>query len=284
MKKLPSRPLPSSLNQWVSAPALLGQVRQAFKKIPDPRRYGQQFSLPDVLMSGLAVFSLKYPSLLKFDEQRNEARIRANLKALYGVQQAPCDTQMRSVLDRVDPIEVRAPFIQINQRLYDQGILESFRYLGGFLISVDGTGEFSSSHIHCPQCCTRQHRNGEIGYHHQLLGAVIVHPDQKQVIPLFPEAITHQDGETKNDCEANASKRLLRAIRKAFPNWPFRVIEDSLSANGPHINLLKELNIGYIISVKPSGQESLFSEVKNRVLKGQCEEFEVLEAVQKLTH
>ena len=79
-------------------------------------------------MSGLAVFSLKYPSLLKFDEQRNEARIRANLKALYGVQQAPCDTQMRSVLDRVDPIEIRAPFIQINQRLYDQGILESFRY------------------------------------------------------------------------------------------------------------------------------------------------------------
>ena len=70
----------------MSAPALLGQVRQAFKKIPDPRRYGQQFSLPDVLMSGLAVFSLKYPSLLKFDEQRNEARIRANLKALYGVQ------------------------------------------------------------------------------------------------------------------------------------------------------------------------------------------------------
>ena len=40
--------------------------------------------------------------------------------------------------------------------------------------------------------------------------------------------------------------------------------------------LLKELNIGYIISVKPEGQDSLFAEVKNRVLKGQCEEFEVL--------
>jgi hypothetical protein len=35
---------------------------------------------------------------------------------------------MRAVLDRVDPIEIRAPFIQINQRLYDQGILEGFRY------------------------------------------------------------------------------------------------------------------------------------------------------------
>jgi len=33
-------------------------------------------------MSGLAVFGLKFPSLLKFDEQRNEERIRANLKSL----------------------------------------------------------------------------------------------------------------------------------------------------------------------------------------------------------
>lgn len=276
MKKLPFHHLPNSLNQTVSAPALLNQARRAFENIPDPRRYGQQFSLPDVLMSGLAVFSLKYPSLLKFDEHRNEARIRANLKSLYGVEKAPCDTQMRSVLDRVDPIEIRAPFIQINQRLYDQGILEGFRYLGSFLISVDGTGKFSSSNIHCPQCCTRQHRNGEISYYHQLLGAVIVHPDQKQVIPLFPEAITHQDGETKNDCEANASKRLLKALREACPNWPLRVVEDSLSANGPHIKLLKELNIGYIISVKPEGHDALFAEVKNRIFKGKCEEFEVL--------
>jgi len=105
---------------------------------------------------------------------------------------------------------------------------------------------------------------------------VIVHPDRKEVLPLFPEAITRQDGATKNDCEATAGKRLFKQIREAFQDWPLRGVEDSLSANGPHINLLKELNIGYIISVKPEGQDSLFAEVKNRVLNGQCEEFEVL--------
>lgn len=97
----------------------------------------------------------------------------------------------------------------------------------------------------------------------------MVHPDQKQVIPLFPEAITRQDGAAKNDCEANAGKRLLKDLREAFPDWPLRVVEDSLSANGPHINLLNELNMGYIISVKPEGQESLFSDVKNRIFNGQ---------------
>jgi hypothetical protein len=133
--------------------------------------------------------------------------------------------------------------MHINQRLYDHCLLENFRYPEGFLVSIDGTGQFASSSIRCPQCCQRHHRNGSIGYYHQLLAAVIVHPDQKQVLPLFPEAITHQDGESKNDCELNASKRLVKQLREAFPNWPIRVVEDSLFANGPHINLLKELGV-----------------------------------------
>ncbi len=117
-------------------------------------------------MSGLAVFSLKFPSLLKFDEQRSEARIRANLKSLYGVEKAPCDTQLRERLDRVNPAELRVPFIQINQRLYDQGLLEGFLYLGRFLVSADGTGEFSSSQIHCAQCGERHHHNGQVSCNH----------------------------------------------------------------------------------------------------------------------
>ncbi len=278
MKKAPAQYSLTSLNKEVSAPALLSQVRHAFEQIPDPRRYGQQFSLPDVLMSGLAVFGLKYPSLLKFDEQRSEVRIRANLKSLYGIEQAPCDTQLRAVLDRVDPAELRAPFIRIHQQMEQQNLLEGFLFLECFLISIDGTGHFSSSRIHCPECCSRHYQDGSVSYYHQLLGAVLVHPDQAQVLPLFPEAITHQDGATKNDCERNASQRLLPQIRAAFPKWPLRVVEDSLSANGPHLKLLKELNIGYIISVKPEGQESLFNEVQTRMVRGETNEFEEMGA------
>ena len=99
----PTKPL--QWNQHFSAPALLGQIREDFGKMTDPRHGGQQFSLPDVLMSGVAVFGLKYPSLLQFDEQRHEERVRANLNSLYGVPQAPCDTQRRTVLDGVSPTE-----------------------------------------------------------------------------------------------------------------------------------------------------------------------------------
>ena len=135
-KSIPPPPKPLPLNEPFSAPAWLGQIREDFGKIPNPRNGGQPFSLPDVLMSGLAVFGLKFPSLLQFDEQRNEERVRANLRSLYGVEQAPCDTQLRTVLEEVLMTELRAPFIHLHQHLQSRGVLAAYRYLGGFLVGV----------------------------------------------------------------------------------------------------------------------------------------------------
>ena len=47
------------------------------------------------------------------------------------------------------------------------------------------------------------------------------------------------------------------------------VVEDSWSADGPHIKLLKELKYHYIIVMKPSDQPSLFEEVRKRLTSGE---------------
>jgi len=57
----------------------------------------------------------------------------------------------------------------------------------------------------------------------------MVHPDQKQVLPLFPEAITHQDGDSKNDCELKREQTLDQtAFGKRFQVGRFGWFEDSL--------------------------------------------------------
>ncbi len=72
-----------------------------------------------------------------------------------------------------------------------------------------------------------------------MLGAAIVHPDYKEVIPLYPEMIMKQDGEKKNDCERNAAKRLLKKFREDHPKLKVIVNEDALSPNAPHIRDLQ---------------------------------------------
>ena len=98
---------------------------------------------------------------------------------------------------------------------------------------------------------------------------MIVHPDKSEVLPLFPEAITRPAGANKNDGESNARKRRLPALREAFPQLPMMVVEDRLSADGPHIKLLKELKYHYIIGAKPSAQPALFEAVYKRLKSGE---------------
>ena len=105
---------------------------------------------------------------------------------------------------------------------------------------ADGTGYFSSSRVHCKNCCEKHHKDGRVTYYHQMLGAVVVHPEQREVFPLAPEPIVKGDGATKNDCERNAAKRLLGDVRREHPHLKLIVVEDGLASNGPHIQLLKQ--------------------------------------------
>ena len=80
-----------------------------------------------------------------------------------------------------------------------------------------------------------------------------MHPDFKEVIPLAPEPIIKQDGQTKNDCERNAAKRFLAQFRQDHPHLPVIVIEDALSANAPHIKTLQKHKIRFILGLHQFG-------------------------------
>jgi len=241
----------------LSAEGLLSEARRCFGKIPEPP--GCDIALVDHLMAGLALFGLKYPSLLQFDQDGREGTTPANLKALYGIERTPSDTRFRERLDAVDPRQLRPLYKALLGVLQRGKGLEDFAYLDGhYLLSLDGTGYFSSKKVHCAQCGEKHHRDGTITYYHQMLGAVLVHPDFKEVFPLAPEPILKQDGAKKNDCERNAAKRLLEDLRREHPHLKLIVIEDALASNAPHIRQLQAQDLRFILGAKQSDHTFLF--------------------------
>lgn len=244
----------------LSADSLFRRIRTGLDRIPDPRTGDSTFSLGNALMSGFAMFSLKDPSLLAFDERRQDPS--ANFRTIYGIDHVPCDTQLRAILDPVDPEQLRPLFRDVCRCLQRGKALEGFVYLDGhYLLSLDGTTYFSSTKIHCAACLEKHHRGGGITYSHQLLGATLVHPDRQEVIPLAPEPIINQDGHTKNDCERNATRRWLKRFRQEHPHLPVIIVEDALSANAPHLQDLRDAGVHYIIGVKPGDHAFLFQHV-----------------------
>lgn len=249
--------------RYLSANGLLRVVRDRLKKTftssTEKSKKGDKITLVDCCLSALAMFKLKFPSLLQFDTQKQDDAINANIKNLFKVKRIPCDTYMRERLDPVEPKKLRPLFKDIFSELQRGKVLERYQFLERkYLLLSDGTGYFSSPKIHCKNCCVKNHKNGSVTYYHQFLGAVVAHPDLKEVIPICPEPIMKQDGATKNDCEKNATERLLRDFRREHPHLPIILVEDALAANGPHLKLLRQLDISFITVVKPDGNRSLF--------------------------
>ena len=240
---------------------LLKEAREIFSKIPINTKR-QKISLADCLMSALAMFGMKSPSLLAFDGPKLEETVRHNLNTLYKVKNCPSDTRMREVLDEVDPKEIRKVFLSIFNKAQRGKLLERYSFFDGYLCLVDGTEIFNSEKVHCKNCCKKEHKNGRITYHHQMLGAVLASPNCRQVIPLCPEPIIKQDGKTKNDCERNATHRFLIDLKREHPRLKLTICSDALSATAPHINELKEFGYHFIIVAKPKGNHTLYEWVK----------------------
>ena len=265
----------------LSADALFSVVRSGFAAIPDYRLSDTEISLTDALMAAFALFSLKSPSLLAFDKHR----VEGNLGTIYAIDRVPCDTQMREILDPVSPESVRPLFRSVFGQLQRGKALEAMMFLDDYyLLALDGTEYFSSKTIHCASCLQKVHRNGSITYYHQMLGAALVHPDQRAVIPLMPEPIVKQDGTGKNDCERNAAKRFIAKLRKDHPHLKFIVTEDSLSSNAPHIETLHAHGLHYILGVKDGDHAYLFAQVQAAEQAGRVTSYERHDRAARVVH
>ena len=257
-------PTKTRVRRNLSADAINRAVYRTLEEVFDHRcQKDVRIPLSDALMSGYAMFQLKDPSLLSFQRRCEDEAKLENLKTVYGIKQVPAYSSMTDILDPVDPDLLRPAFLEPFRALQRGKALEQMTFLGGhYLVALDGSGSFASSKIQSKSCQTKTNKKtGEVTYYQQVLGAAIVHPDRKEVIPLAPEMVTPQDGTSKNDCERNAAKRWLPKFRKDHPHLKVIIVEDALSSNAPHIRDLQEHNMRYILGVKPGDHEFLYSQI-----------------------
>ncbi len=245
----------------VSYDSLYGRCGAYFESLPDVRAKNSSVRLRDYLVGAMALFALKYPSLLALDQSRTRDEER-NLKKLFGLNRIPSDTSMREVLDEVAPQSLHGLFDQVNGQVAEQGHLKGYEVLDGhLLVPMDGVEFFSSTQVHCPYCQVKKSRskNAAVHYSHAMLAAVIAKPDHSQVLPLGCEPISKQDGAKKNDHELQAARRLWERLWAAHKDKKFLHGGDALFANGPMARAIEQAGHSYLFTVKPDSHESLFA-------------------------
>ena len=240
--------------------ALRKALAKLFDQVDDTRQAGKvDYSLHDCLMSALAMMFFQDPSVLSFQRRMQDSLQSSNLKTMFAVDTIPSDSALRHTLDAVPTQAIHPAFSMLLQRLQRGKQLVAYKLESGHhLIALDGSQYFSSKNINCPNCLTYQGAKGSVRYSHQILQAVMLNPHMRQVLPLAPEPVANSDGNTKQDCEINAAKRIVKKIRAAHPKLKMIITADGLYSKQPFVDVLKDARMSFILVAKPTDHKLLF--------------------------
>jgi hypothetical protein len=236
------------------------QMRRTFETFVDPRKgKNKSYTMVDAALSAFSVFFTQSPSFLEYQRSLEQTQGGNNARTLFGVHEIPSDNHIRSLLDATPPDTLKPVYAFLLNALEQAGVVDSHRSLGGtLLLALDGTEHFSSQAIHCEQCSTRRHANGQVSYFHSALTPVLVKPGMDKVIALAPEFTAPQDGAAKQDCELAAAKRWLAAHGAAFARLKTAVLGDDLYCHEPFCRLLLDEGLGFILVCKPASHPIVY--------------------------
>ena len=230
------------------------QIRNTFEQFTDPRKgKNTSYTLVDAGLSAFSVFFMQSPSFLEYQRGLEQAQRKNNAQTLFGVHDIPTDNQIRRLLDSTEPGRVKPLFCYLFNALNQAGVVEGYRSVNQtLLLAFDGTEYFSSQHIHCPNCSTRCHANGQVTYCHTVLTPVLVKPGVDRVIPLAPEFVRPQDGAAKQDCELNAAKRWLADWGDDYSPLNVTLLGDDLYCHEPFCRDALNRGFNFILVCKPA--------------------------------
>ena len=242
--------------------SLVGELKHTLAGLAD-KRTGEntQYSMETIGLSAFSVFFTQSPSWLAHQRAMEQNKGKSNAQTLFQVEKIPSDNHIRDMLDPVEPQAVYPVYDRVYEAFREQGILDTFRAVHDTeLIALDGTWYFSSQskNVHCKNCSTIEHKNGEITHYHSAITPVIVGPGKPYAIPLRPEFIVPQDGHNKQDCEINAGKRWLDKNGEFYNTGNQTILGDDLYAHQPFCRRVLRNNYHFIFVCKPDSHKHLY--------------------------
>jgi len=238
---------------------ILNSFYCVLEQFPDKRTGDNtRYSMRDIALGAFSVFFTQSPSFLAHQTSLKMAKGKSNAETIFGIDQIPSDNHIRDILDEVPPDQVFPIYHEIFSAYEQNEILDSFRSFGGtLLLPLDGVWYFSSKTLHCENCLTKNHQDGSTTYYHSAITPVIVSEGKNEVIPLPPEFIIPQDGQSKQDCEINAAKRWITQYAPRYSPLKVTLLGDDLYSRQPFCERVQE-HFHFIFVCKPDSHKTLY--------------------------
>lgn len=250
------------------------EILKYIDEIKEPRkRHG--YSMRYLIMSEILMFLSEGKSQRFTETAFEETKYLENISKITKekIKKIPDAEIYTNVFSRIEKEEMEKFQYKINYQMIRNKIYEESKILGKYNLVLDGT-RFQKAHYEINKEWLKETIEGKTIWYISMLELKLV--ANKMAISIMNEMMKNEDKkkeneteeeiknksieEVKQDCELNASKRMIPRFRKIYPRLPVRIIADSLYPSIGLIELCEEENIEYIFVLKDKKIPTLLTE------------------------
>ena len=236
------------------------EILKYIDEIKDPRK-SCEYTMRYLIISEMLMFLSEGKSQRFTETAYKDSKYLENISKIIGekVEKIPDAEIYTDVFSRIKNIEIEKFQKKINYRMIRNKVYEEEKVLGKYNILLDGS-RFQKAHYEVSPEWLSQTSDGKTTWYLAMLEMKLV--AKNMAISLMHEMIRNEDKKTeeeneedvkkkseeriKQDCEINASKRILERFRKEYPRLPVRIIGDSLYPSKELIEICDRLKLEYI--------------------------------------
>lgn len=243
-------------------------------EIKDERKK-QEYSMRYLIMSEMMMFLSEGRSQRFTETAYKDTKYLNNINKIIKIKtnKIPDAEIYTNVFGKIETEEIEKFQNKINKRMIRNKIYEDSKIMGKYNIALDGV-RFQKAHYEVSKDWLSETKEGKTTWYLSMLDLKLV--GNNMAVSMMSEMINNEDKKNKNeteeemkkksaeeikqDCELNASKRLIPKFRKEYPKMPVRIIADSLYPSKGLIELCEKEDIEYIFVLKDKKIPTLLSE------------------------
>ena len=234
------------------------------EEIKEPRKR-HNYSMRYLIMSEMLMFLSEGKSQRFTETAYKNTKYLENMSKIIQekVESIPDAEIYTNVFSRIEKEEIEKLQYKINYQMIRNKTYEDSKILGKYNLVIDAT-RFQKAHYEISKKWLNETKEGKKTWYLSMLELKLI--ANNMAVSIMNEMIKNEDKkkeneteeeiknksieELKQDCELNASKRILPRFRKTYPRLPVRIIGDSLYPSICLIELCEKENIEYIFVLK----------------------------------
>ena len=250
------------------------EILKYIDEIREPRKRNN-YSMRYLIMSEMLMFLSEGKSQRFTETAYRDNKYLENIGKIIKeeLRKIPDAEIYTNVFSKVEKEEIEKFQYKINYQMIRNKIYEESKILGKYNLVLDAT-RFQKAHYEISEEWLKETKDGNTTWYLSMLELKLV--ANNMAISLMNEMIKNEDKkkeneteeeiknksieELKQDCELNASKRMLPRFRKIYPRLPVRIIADSLYPSIGLIELCEKENLEYIFVLKDKRIPTLLAE------------------------